>query len=78
MEWIVHHPDIEAWLASRPEMQRLNRLEEKAADAWWNSLTLEQQKVYAELTDAFAGLNCLRGRILRARMDTEAGESESN
>jgi hypothetical protein len=77
MEWIVHHPDIEAWLASRPEMQRLNRLEEKAADAWWNSLTLEQQKVYAELTDAFAGLNCLRGRILRARVATEE-ESESN
>jgi hypothetical protein len=53
-------------------MQRLERLEEKAADAWWNSLTLEQREVYAELTSGFAGLNYLRDRILTARVATEA------
>jgi hypothetical protein len=53
-------------------MQRLERLEEKAAEAWWNSLTLEQREVYAELSQGFAGLNQLRDRILTARAATEA------
>jgi hypothetical protein len=67
----MHHPDIEAWLASRADAQRLKQLEEKAADEWFESLSLEQREVFAELIESYDGLFHLRERIVEARIKSQ-------
>jgi hypothetical protein len=62
------HPKIEEWLAARSEALRIRRLEGDAAEAWWNSLSLEQREVYAELQDAGHGLHHLQNQIIDARI----------
>ena len=64
----MHHPDIEAWLASRADTQRLKQLEQRAADVWFESLSLEQREVFAELVESYDGLFHLRERIVNARI----------
>jgi hypothetical protein len=65
------HPDIEVWLHSRAEVARLSELECKAAEAWFDSLSLEQRKVFAELLLGSEGLSHLRQRVMRAHFEAE-------
>jgi hypothetical protein len=60
---------IEKWLAFRRsgEMERIRALEEEVAKAWWNSLSLEQREVYAELEESGHGLHHLHFNIREAR-----------
>jgi hypothetical protein len=62
---------IEAWLATRRsgELERLRKLEEQAADAWWESLSLRQREVLSELMETHTGLEHLRQRIFAARYE---------
>src|SRR5262245_37869361 len=52
----MYHPDIDAWLQSRDDAERLKELERRAADAWFQSLSPAQQEVFAALS-ASHGLN---------------------
>ena len=42
-------PVIETWLATIPELDRIKQLGEAAVDAWWESLTPEQRRVFSLL-----------------------------
>ena len=68
----MHHPDIEAWLASRAEAERLKELEHKAAEVWFDTLSLEQREVFAELIYGHEGISHLRSRVIKARIDTQS------
>lgn len=65
------HPTIEAWLASRRagELERLRKLEEEAAIAWWDGLSLEQREAFSELMETHFGLEHLRDKIMTARFE---------
>jgi hypothetical protein len=69
---------IDAWLAARPEIERIKRLEIAAADAWFESLTVEQKHVLAELVvDGFDGMQHLRNRILKARIASDGRQKKN-
>jgi len=61
----MHHPDIDAWLSSRMEREKLDELERKAADAWYAMLSRMQREAFALLlTQGYEGLSHLRRRVL--------------
>jgi hypothetical protein len=62
----MYHPDIEAWLASRGEVERLREMERKAAVAWFDALTLEQREVFSELLLGHDGIFHLQDRERKA------------
>jgi hypothetical protein len=65
-------PMIEEWMESRrrKDRERLEELEEKAAEAWVNSLSAEQREVFMELQKVSA-LYRLRWKRLDARTSKE-------
>jgi hypothetical protein len=65
-------PMIEEWMESRrrKDRERLEELEEKAAEAWVNSLSAEQREVFMELQKVSA-LYRLRWKRLEARTSEE-------
>jgi hypothetical protein len=56
-----------AWLRSG-EMERVRALEEEVARAWWDSLTIQQREIYAELQESGHGLYRLHDELIRARL----------
>jgi hypothetical protein len=76
VERTMHHPDIEAWLASRGEDARLRALERKAAEVWFDTLSLEQREVFAELIAGHEGMYHLRNRVVKARIEGERKRNE--
>lgn len=48
-------------------MDRIRALEEEAAKTWWNSLSLQQREIYAELEESGHGLYQLHHSIREAR-----------
>jgi hypothetical protein len=67
----MQHPDIDAWLASRSERERLDELERKAADAWFDSLNAGQQAAFADfLNEGIEGISHLRMRMVREKRRT--------
>ena len=42
-------PIIEAWLTTLLELEKIKQLGESAVDAWWESLTPEQRRVFSLL-----------------------------
>jgi hypothetical protein len=63
----MYHPDIDAWLQSQAEAERLKELERKAAEAWFESLSEPQRHVFAELYNRGA-LSHVTGRFVRERV----------
>jgi hypothetical protein len=61
----------EQWLTWRRsgEMERIRATEEEVAKAWWDSLSLQQREVYAELQEAGHGLYSLHDDIRTARLE---------
>ena len=75
----MHHPDIDAWLASRTERERLSELERKAADAWFDMLSPVQRQTFAALlTEGFEGISHLRQRARREEQQNEESDSYGN
>jgi hypothetical protein len=68
----------EKWLAWRRsgEVERLRALEDEVAKAWWDSLSLEQREIYAELEEAGHGLITLHYDIRTARHAARKREQE--
>ena len=69
----MYHPDIDAWLQSRAEFKRLEELECKAADAWFETLSLEQRVVFTHLLTGACGegINHVRQRFIREEVAAE-------
>ena len=66
------------WLAWRRsgEGERMQELESNVADAWWDSLTMRQREIYAELQESGRGLIHLHQRILEARLASRRGREK--
>ena len=52
----MEHPDITAWLDGLEERRNLEKLEVKAALAWYEGLSLVQRHVFDKLVDNHHGL----------------------
>jgi hypothetical protein len=68
----------EKWLAWKRsgEMERQRALEEAVAREWWDSLSLQQREIYAELEESWHGLSQLHHDIRTARRETRRRQSE--
>jgi phosphoribosyl-ATP pyrophosphohydrolase len=66
---MADHATIAQWRAARAEMQWLEKMEEEAAEAWWESLSAEQREIFCELQDAHHGLYVLEQKIQKERAD---------
>ena len=73
----MRDPVIDQWLQSRNELERLTELEHRAADAWFDSLSPEQQEVCAELLLSSEGISHLRQRLYRKRLEADKKRERS-
>jgi hypothetical protein len=64
-------PVIEKFRQQADELQRLKKLECRAADAWFDGLSPEQREVVEQLICSVDGINHLRKRIFKARCEAE-------
>ena len=67
----MRDPEIDQWVQSRNELERLRELECRAVDVWFDGLSPEQREVCAELLLAPEGISHLRQRIYRERREAE-------
>ena len=67
---------IAEWRAARAEMQWLQKMEEEAAEEWWESLSPEQREAFCELQDSHHGLYILEQKMQKARAEAKRRKNE--
>jgi hypothetical protein len=67
----MEHPDIDAWLTGLKDRRNLEKLEVKAAEAWYETLSPVQREVFDELLQSFHGISHLRRIHCEGQEDEE-------
>jgi hypothetical protein len=76
MEHTHMHEKIETWLAALPELERIERLGQEAADAWYDSLSPEHKHAFARMIERGGALYHLQNRITKERLEEKRSGRE--